>query len=463
MVGWKPFNYNTINEVRKDITELKVNLPISGDLGILSLPIELYGRMVKNRFVIQPMECFDATEKGAPSKLTFRRYKRYSAGGAGVIWFESTSTSPKNKSSRWQCRITEENLPKYQQLICAIKDSSKNGYPPFNIVQITNNGRNAVYDGGKRMIVNHNPYLPKPNTEIASDQFLDNLIQEYVQSAKLYKKAGFDAVDIKACNGFLISEMLSAFTREKSKYGGSFKNRTRFLIEVIDRINKEVGINISVRLSVCDLLPYPYGWGMSLNGSMTPDYSEPIKLCKMLVEMGVILLNITVGRNATHIQSPYNRYSHYPRDHQLTAMAFVQGAANVIKKEVPDSVVVASTFSWARHYSANIAAGGISSGMYDLAGFGRMALAYPDFVKDIFSDGKMYENKCCTACNNCWNMVGAAAPKKCPVGCPIRDREIYGVLYRKYVGLKRKTMSPSAVELFDMSEIPPSNPRKYIS
>jgi 2,4-dienoyl-CoA reductase-like NADH-dependent reductase (Old Yellow Enzyme family) len=457
MINWRPFDYKTLNELQEDILALEVDLPISDELEILSTPIELYGKTVKNRLAIQPLECFDASEEGSPSELTFRRYQRFSAGGAGLIWFESCSTSPKNQTSRWQCHITEKNLPVFKRLLNAIRDSASGGNPPFTIVQISNNGRNSGSGGAKRMIAAPNPYLPKPNTEIMSDVFLDKAIDEYVSMASLFKEAGFDAIDIKACHGFLISELLSAFTRENSKYGGSFENRTRFLLDVIDRVNAEVGISLGVRLSGCDLLPYPYGWGMSEDGSLTPDFSEPIALAKLLIKRGVKLLNISVGRNATHIQSPYNHYSHYPKDHQLTALAFYQGSAAIFKKKYPEAVVMTGAFSWAKQFSANIAAGGIRAGRYDLAGFGRMALAYPDFANDILENGEMDVKKCCTACGNCWNMIGAATPDKCPVGCPIRDREVYGPYYKKFVGTRRKTMSPKAVKLFGMSEERPRN------
>jgi 2,4-dienoyl-CoA reductase-like NADH-dependent reductase (Old Yellow Enzyme family) len=454
---WRCFDYKTLNALQDDIAELNADLPISEDLGILAEPIALYGKTIKNRLAIQPLEGFDATEEGTPSELTFRRYKRFSAGGAGLIWFESSSTSSKNKTSRWQCQITDKNLPVYRQLLNEIRGNASDGVPPFMIGQISDNGRNAVSDNGKRMIAVDNPYLAKPNTEIMSDAHIDKVMDDYVETAALFKEAGFDAIDLKTCHSFLISDLLSAFTRENSTYGGSFEDRTRFLLETVDRINAEVGISLGVRLSACDLLPYPYGWGMRADGTMPPDLSEPITLAKLLVERGVKLLNIAVGRNAMHIQSPYNHYSHYPQEHQLTALDLYQGCAAAIKKACPDAVVVAGAFSWARHFSGHIAAGGIRAGRYDLAGFGRMALAYPDFANDIIHHGGMLEKKCCTACNNCWNMVGAAAPEKSPVGCPVRDKDLYGMLYKKNVGKKKRNMSSTAVEMFGMLDTPPKN------
>ena len=245
MIHWRKFDYKNLNEVKSDIQELGVNMPLSTNLESLAKPIEVHGKTVKNRIAIQPLECFDASLEGTPSDLTFRRYRRLSAGGSGMIWFESVSTTPRSQTSRWQSRINEKNLPVFQRLLYEIRDSASDGIPPYVIVQITNSGRNSRLDGDGKFtdgipqnIVVENPYLPKPNAVVMTDEELDHAIEEYVTTAKLIKEAGFDAIDIRACHGYLVSETLSAFTRENSKYGGSFENPTGVLLEIIDRVNR---------------------------------------------------------------------------------------------------------------------------------------------------------------------------------------------------------------------------------
>ncbi len=69
-------------------------------------------------------------------------------------------------------------------------------------------------------------------------------------------KLGFDFVDIKHCHGYLGHEFLSAHTRE-GRYGGSFENRTRFLREVVQGIRSVApGLQIGVRLSAFDSVPF---------------------------------------------------------------------------------------------------------------------------------------------------------------------------------------------------------------
>ncbi len=460
MLKWRPFDYQSLQQLEADIVKAGVDLPISEDFSVFKEPMELYGHSLKNRLSIQPLEGFDAGEDGTPSDLTFRRYRRFSAGGAGLLWFESCAVTPTSQTSRNQCRITEDNLPVFQRLVDEIKTCAKDGKPPFTIVQLTHCGRNSRLDGdgtfGDKGIPQYvacdNPYLPKPKVHILSDEELEKISDDYVKAAALMKRAGFDAVDIRGCHGYLMSELLSSFTRENSKYGGPlFENRTRLLLETIDRVKEEVNIPIAIRLNACDMIPYPYGWGMAKDGSLTPDLEEPLKLGKLLVDRGVKLLNISMGRNhATHLQLPYNRGSHYPKEHQLYAMEFYHSLAATFKKEIPQATVMTGTLSWPGIYAANIAAGEMKAGMYDLPGFGRLPWAYPDFANDILEEGGLKKEKCCIACNSCCNMIGVAAPTGCPVGCPIRDREIYGPLYKKYVGDTVRQMQPKIVELFDL-------------
>ncbi len=466
MLNWQLFNYKSLDEIRKDIEELGVDLPLSENFSVFTKPIEVNGVQLKNRLSIQPLEGFDADRDGTPSDLTFRRYRRFSAGGCGLLWFEACSVSHWAQTSRWQMHITEKNMPVFKRLVKEIRDSASNGIPPYLIVQLVNTGRNSRLDGDgtypliesiPQYVPAGNPYIVKKNETIITDDQLKLVQDEFVKGAMLFKEAGFDCVDIKSCHGYLISDILSSFTRKNSIYGGeSFENRTRFLLETVDRVKTEVGISQAIRINACDLIPYPYGWGMKKDGSMTPDLEEPLKLFKLLLERGVRLLNVSAGKNhATHIQMPYNRGMTYPQEHQLKAMALYQSFAKKAKKAIPDAVVMTGTFAWPKHFQPYFAAGGIEAGNYDLPGFGRLPWAYPDFANDILKYGGLVEKKTCIACNRCVDMIGAAASTGCPVGCPIHDKEIYKPLYDKHCKPEHGAMSKHANKLFNMLDNPP--------
>src|SRR5690606_34629762 len=116
------------------------------------------------------------------------------------------------------------------------------------------------------VIATRNPSLGRNLPEdypVISDDQLEQLEDCFLEAAVLARDIGFDAVDIKACHGYLNSELLSAFTRD-GKYGGSFENRTRFLINIVDKIKDRLGdsLDITLRLNAYDAVPYPYGWGV---------------------------------------------------------------------------------------------------------------------------------------------------------------------------------------------------------
>ena len=131
---------------------------------------------------------------------------------------------------------------------------------------------------------------------VVTDDYLDSLIENYVQSARLAKACGFDGVDIKACHRYLISELLASRTRE-GKYGGSFENRTRFLLEVVRAVKSEVGDSfiVACRFSAFDRHPYPYGFGTNEDDPEQWEPAEPIALTKELIRAGANLLSSSAG------------------------------------------------------------------------------------------------------------------------------------------------------------------------
>lgn len=110
---------------------------------------------------------------------------------------------------------------------------------------------------------------------VVTDEYLDTLPDAFARAAKLAENAGFDGIDIKACHGYLLSELLSAHTRE-GKYGGSFENRTRLMLDITDAVRAVLRPEtiLASRLSVSDMIDYPYGFGVSETVPASPDFTE---------------------------------------------------------------------------------------------------------------------------------------------------------------------------------------------
>jgi 2,4-dienoyl-CoA reductase-like NADH-dependent reductase (Old Yellow Enzyme family) len=234
------------------------------------------------------------------------------------------------------------------------------------------------------------------------------------------------------------------------------------MLTIVDRINAEVGIPLATRLSVTDLVPYPYGWGMKEDGSMEADFTEPLKLGKILMDKGVKLFNLSLGRNHVHhIQSPSDHPNLYPHDHQLVSVEYFQRMAAVFKKALPDALVVSGNFAWLKQFFPYVAAGGIEKSKYDIAGVARTALANPNFANEVLKEGKLDPKHICVTCGSCGALVARSADLGAPTGCVTRDPDFYLPYYKKYVSSQSNeapAISPEKVypyKLFNLSAKPP--------
>ena len=142
---------------------------------------------------------------------------------------------------------------------------------------------------------------------------------------------------------------------------------------------------------------FPHPWGFGASDDLTPDLSEPMRLVEMLRKSGIKLLNLTAG-------SPSIFTITCPRDngpeHPLAGVARMLSFTGEIKKANDDMLIVSSAYSYLRKFSPFAAAGMISEGLSDFAGYGRLTFAYPDAARDII-ENKFDENKVCLCCNHC--------------------------------------------------------------
>lgn len=438
MANHEKFKYNSLDDLKEEIKKLNLSIPISEDLEILKRRIPMGDKDIPNSLGIHPMEGCDGTAEGKPDELTYRRYERFARGGAGLLWFEATAVVKEGRANPRQIYICQENKEEFKKLLnqslAAAKDEFGDDHRPFTVVQLTHSGRYSRPTGEPEPIIaTRNPYLGRNLPEdypLITDEELERLEDRFVEAAVLAKEIGFDAVDIKACHGYLNSELLSAFTRE-GKYGGSFENRTRFLLNIIDKIKARLGhqLDIAVRMNAYDSVPYPYGWGVSKDDFLKPDLTEPIKLVKILYDKGVKLINISTGNPYynPHVGRPYDIGYYIPPEHPLEGTARMLDIIKQIQQSVPEMVVMATGFSWLREFAPYVAAGGIQEGWFTIAGFGRQAFAYPDFAKDIITKGAMDRRKCCIACSKCSEIMRDGGK----AGCVIKDAKIYAPIYKE--------------------------------
>jgi 2,4-dienoyl-CoA reductase-like NADH-dependent reductase (Old Yellow Enzyme family) len=440
------FHYTGLDELKKELHDLQGDLPFDSDVSILGTPVAASRFTVANRFVAQPMEGFDALTDGTPQELTFRRYLRYARGGVGLIWVEATAVIAEARSNPHQLYIHAKNADVFKRLVYEVKQTALRefGRDVVMVIQLTHSGRYSKPSGVPAPIISHrSPVLdPRHNLPadypVVTDEYLDRLQDRYVKAAQLAQDAGFDGVDVKSCNGYLLSELLASHTR-KGKYGGSFENRTRMLRETLLRISNEVPeVFLATRMNAFDAVMYPYGWGVCKDDHMKPDLSEPLKLVGLLENLGLSVLNISLGNPYfnPHIGRPFDipvKNTAVPQEHPLAGVQRFVDVCRTIQKTHPHLPVVASGLGWLRHFMPLVGAALVREGGATLIGQGRGMFAYPDSVSDIINKGAMDPARCCIACSACTQIMRNGGR----TGCVVHDKETYGFEYR---GARRVSM-----------------------
>jgi NADPH2 dehydrogenase len=392
------------------------------------------GNQIGNAFCILPMEGWDGTEDGRPTDLTRRRWKNFGISGAKLLWgCEAVAVRHEGRANPNQLLMNEENFQDFVELFQLVQDAHKEAFGRTDDLltglQLTHSGRFCKPNDKKKMeprILYSHPILNKKfglpdDYPMMVDSEIDLIIEDYVKAAVLAQKAGFQFVDVKHCHGYLGHEFLSAYDRE-GKYGGSFENRSRFLREIVAGIRAEApGLEIGVRLSVFDWMPFQKGpdetgvpsvdaeYKLAFGGDSTgkkEDLKEPFQFLQLLQDLDIELLCTTAGSPYynPHIQRPA---LFPPSDGYLPPEDPMQGVARQIritgevKKAFPGFYVVGSAYSYLQEWLPNVGQHVLQSGLADSIGLGRLVLSYPDFPADILAGDPMKRGKICRTFSDC--------------------------------------------------------------
>lgn len=438
------FHYKSLEEVQAKAAELGLNLPFAADTGVLTRPLAVHGVTLPNRMGVAPMEGADSLPDGSPSEYTTRRYVNEAAGGSAVIWFEAISIVEEGRSSKTQLLLTQENLDAYKELTAKVKESGlrANGFAPYLIMQANHSGRYSNPDNTPAPIIAYRhpeleQYRAADDSCIASDDYLKGLEDAFGEAARLAKEAGFDAVDIKSCHGYLLAELSSAYNRP-GPYGGSFENRTRLLRNGIQaaKVWEDERFMVTARVGIYDGYAYPYGFGVREGGGVEPDLTEPIRLMRELHgQYGLELVCLTMGNPyaTTHVTRPFDQGKYQPDEHPFAGLDRMIHGIGAVKRAVPELTVLASAPSYLRQYADLYSAGAVEEGLCDGMLFGRMAFADPDFANEIVKNGRIDPKRVCMTCGCCGDLIRAHKP----TGCVVRDPGTFLGFYREFQELKK--------------------------
>lgn len=427
------------------------------------------GRSLTNRFAILPMEGWDGTADGGPTELTRRRWRRFGSSGAKLIWGgEAVAVRHDGRANARQLVIDESTVSGIadlrRELAGAHAERFGKSDEPLVGLQLTHSGRFCRPESARLepLILYRHPQLDqkfgmRDDSCLMTDGQIERLVTDFGRAAVLAQQAGFDFVDIKHCHGYLGHEFLSAVDRQ-GPYGGSFENRTRFLRETVQLIRTMApGLDIGVRLSAVDWIPFQAGtaglgvpmpldddvYRYAFGGDGTGigyDLAEPRRFLALLQTLDIQLVCITAGSPYYnfHIQRPAvfppsDGYS-LPEDPLVGVARQIKVTAD-LKAAFPELTIVGSGYSYLQDWLPNVAQATVGGGMTDFVGLGRMALSYPELPADLLAGRPLQRKRICRTFSDC-----TTAPRNgMASGCyPLDDFYKASDNYAKLIAIKKE-------------------------
>jgi 2,4-dienoyl-CoA reductase-like NADH-dependent reductase (Old Yellow Enzyme family) len=373
---------------------------VSEELVHLFSPLEVGGMTVPNRVFMAPMERNFANADGTVSERTLAHYEACAAGGVGWIDVESTFVDQRGRGRTHQLGIHDDAcVPGLTALVDRV-----HAHGPRIGIELHHAGRQTASGLTGQQPIGPSPVpCPEVANEIPHElapREIDEVVSLYGQAARRASEAGFDAIELHSAHGYLPLAFLSPLTNQRTDgYGGSFENRARFSVRVLETMRKAArpGIVVGVRFSASEFL----------EGGLTVE--DMALYAQILETAGAQYLSLSAGQYASfQVIIP-------PMD---TPAGFLLPLVDRIKSGVSVPIVAVSRFADPRDADQAIAEGRV-----DMAGFGRAFLTDPEWPRKA-RGGRLDEIVHCIGCNQgCTARIALQRDVTCLVN-PVCGREL---------------------------------------
>ena len=332
-------------------------------------PVRLGPLTLKNRLVMTAMSTCFAGPRGEVNPRLTEYYATRAAGGTALVTVEEASIHPQ--------------LPHVKNCLGAYGDHLITGLSglagriheegALASIQIGIYFRQQVNGFLQHTVSSEAPFCGPGCKELNREE-IRYIVRLFADAAHRVHRAGFDAVEIHACHGCLLSEFLSPYWNKRTdEYGNGRAGRFRFPVEILQEIRSRLGSEYPVlyRISGSEFVP----------GGFTPE--DAVAFSVELEREGVTAINVSGGLgHENHVAIPP---SDVPRGLLLPI-------GKAIRDEVRVPVIVGNSMTPA------LAIGAIESGQADLIGLGRPLIADPEWPHKV-ADGRVGDIRQCIRCN----------------------------------------------------------------
>jgi len=243
---------------------------------------------------MSPM-CMYSCENGLANDFHFVHYGSRAQGGTGLLMVEATGVEPQGRITNKCMGIwNDEQADQLKKIVDFVhtRSESKIG------IQLAHAGRKgstwnnqqiSLEEGWETLAPSPIPYHPSERIpHVLTTEEVKAQVQNFKEAAKRAVKAGFDIIEIHGAHGYLIHQFLSPLSNIRTdEYGGSFENRIRFLVEIVDAVNEELNENTALFVRISGTEYAENGWNIE----------DSVQLAKILKEHSVDLVDVSSGGN----------------------------------------------------------------------------------------------------------------------------------------------------------------------
>lgn len=228
-------------------------------------PIEIRGVRLPNRVVVSPMWQYAGVD-GRPTPTHTVHYGRMAEGGAGLVVLEGTTVDRRGRGTLGDLGLWDDSVvPFHARLVDVVKAGG--AVPGIQLIHAGRKGRrNPPWDARVPFASADWPVLAPSAIPIDLDGFatpvemtvrdIEDTVAAFANAARRADEAGYEVLELQAAHGYLIHSFLSPLAnRRTDRYGGTAENRSRFLVEIVDRVRAVLpdGKALFVRLSCVDV------------------------------------------------------------------------------------------------------------------------------------------------------------------------------------------------------------------
>ena len=335
-------------------------------MSALFQPFTLKDITLRNRIAVPPMCQYSAVE-GRVNDWHHQNYASQARGGAGLVIVEATAVAPEGRITPECAGIWNDELA--QAFIPTVQAIKQHGAVPG--IQIAHAGRKANANNpwnGDDHIAEDDPrswqiiapsaiafgeHLSKePKAMTLGD--IARVRDDFVAAALRAREVGFEWLELHFAHGYLAQSFFSEHSNQRTDaYGGSAKNRSRFLRETFAAVREvwPAHLPLTIRFGV-----------LEFDGKDEQTLSESVELVGQLKQNGLDMISVSMGFSIPQTQTPWGP-------------GFMGPIAQRVRQEV--GIPVSSAWGFGESHVAEKA---VQDGQLDLVMVGKAHLANPHWA-----------------------------------------------------------------------------------